>query len=194
MDSNSGTRGIGAADAAALEELVADGDPVASVLSGDPVLSVVEQVRADLARRRARGELPDFPAGELERHFDGVVEAVDAGLVAETRVDTSGLAEAAALPAWAPVPTGSPIKRIAVLLIRFPARVLGLFVRRQVSEFSEQSASVITQVADRQNRISMFLARTHLDRVRSLELRVAQLEQELIRLRDGEPDASSPED
>ncbi len=182
-----GPRDGDAAEAAALEALLRDGDPVASALSADPVLGVVEQVRADLAARRERGELPTLPPDELVSHFDGVVEAVDAGLVEQPPLDVDDLVAAAELPAWRPVPTGGPLKRIAVVAIRFPARVLGLIVRRQVGDFALRSAEVSARIADRQTRTSRFLARAHLERIRSLEYRVAQLEDELARLRDGAP-------
>ncbi|MBU6214973.1 MAG: hypothetical protein KGR17_00065 [Acidobacteria bacterium] len=175
------------AEAQALEALLGSGDPVASALSADPVLGVVDRVRADLAARRARGELPSLPADELVSHFEGVVEAVDAGLVEQPPLEVDELTAAAALPAWRPVPTGGPLKRIAVVLIQLPARVIGLLVRRQVGEFATRTAEVAAQIADRQTRISRFLARAHLERIRSLEYRVAQLEDELRRARDGEP-------
>jgi hypothetical protein len=67
---------------------------------------------------------------------------------------------------------------------------VGLFVRRQVGDFSTRAAAAIEQLADRQQRMSAFLARAHLDRIRTLEYRVAQLEREVTRLRDGAPDPS----
>ena len=175
------------AEAEALEALLGSDDPVASILSADPVLGVVDRVRADLAARRARGELPSLPADELVSHFEGVVEAVDAGLVEQPPLEVDALVEAAALPAWRPVPTGGPLKRIAVVLIQLPARVIGLLVRRQVGDFATRTAEVAAQIADRQTRTSRFLARAHLERIRSLEYRVARLEDEVRRLRDGEP-------
>jgi hypothetical protein len=179
-------RSDGAADPAearALEALLGSGEPVASALTADPVLGVVDRVRADLAARRARGELPALPADELVSHF----EAVDAGLVEQPPLEVDELTAAAALPAWRPVPTGGPLKRIAVVLIQLPARVVGLLVRRQVGDFAARTAEVAAQIADRQTRTSRFLARAHLERIRSLEYRVAQLEDELRRVRDGDP-------
>ena len=186
-----------AQDAAVLQRLLDGGsgsddvDPVSAAVSSDAVLGVVERVRADLRRRRERGELPDLPAGELTSQFDGVVEAVDAGLVEQPPFDVPGLLGDAELPAWRPVPTGGPLKRLAVLAVRFPARVIGVFVRRQVEPFTARSAEISAQLADRQTRISRFLVRAHLERIRSLESRVARLEEEVRRLRNGEPGTSA---
>lgn len=193
MESAQSTPPTRAQDAAVLQRLL-DGqsvgeplDPVQAAISGDPVTDVVERVRADLLRRRARGELPELPPDELRSHFDGVVEAVDAGLVEQPPLEVDELVAAAALPAWRPVPTGGPLKRVAVVLLQLPSRVLGLIIRRQVGPYAERSAQLSAQVADRQTRISRFLVRAHLDRIRSLEYRVARLEEELRRVRDGEP-------
>ena len=196
MESAQSTPPTRAQDAAVLQRLL-DGtaqdavDPVEAAISDDPVTSVVDRVRADLLRRRARGELPELPPEELTSHFDGVVEAVDAGLVEQPPLEVDELRSAMALPAWRPVPTGGPLKRFAVLLIQFPSRVVGLIVRRQVGPFAERSAEISAQIADRQTRTSRFLVRAHLDRIRSLEYRVALLEDEVRRLRDGEPDSSA---
>ncbi len=151
---------------------------------GDPVDAVVERVRAELAERRRRGELPQLPADEVVRQFEGVVEAVDAGLVEEPPLATDGLMEAARLPTWRPHPVGNPVRRVLALLLRFPSRAVGLVVRRQVEDFSHRSGALVQELAQRQNRVTDFLARAHLDRIRSLEYRVAQLEEELVRLRD----------
>jgi hypothetical protein len=150
---------------------------------GDVVAAVVERVRADLAARRARGELPSLPDGELGRQFDAVVEATETGLVEELPVHTEGLADAGRLPSWRPAPVGNPVRRVLALLLRFPAKVLGLFVRRQVEEFAFRTTVIVEELAIRQNRIQRFLARAHLDRIRTLEYRVARLEEELVRLR-----------
>lgn len=158
----------------------------------DVVDSVVRRVRADLAARRARGELPELPAGELGRQFDAVVEATDTGLVEEHPVHTEGLADAGRLPSWRPVPTGNPVRQVLALVLRFPARILGLFVRRQVGEFAFRTTIVVEELAIRQNRIQNFLARAHLDRIRGLEYRVAQLEEELVRLRAEAGGAGAP--
>jgi hypothetical protein len=65
-------------------------------------------------------------------------------------------------------------------------------VRRQVGEFSTRTARVVEELAQRQNRLSAFVARTFLDRQRRLEYRVAALERELERLR-GELRAATPD-
>lgn len=149
--------------------------------AGDVVMSVVDEVRRDLAGRRARGEIPSFPAGELDQQFSAVVEAVEAGLVEQAPLDPGGLRHAAQLPTWQPA--GGGARRLVGLLIRPLVRVVGALVRRQVSEFALRATSLIEELANRQNRVLFFLSRAHLDRVRSLEYRVAELERELERLR-----------
>ncbi|MFZ4517529.1 MAG: hypothetical protein ACOYOP_04030 [Microthrixaceae bacterium] len=161
---------------------IAESDPAADV-GGDPVADVVARVRADLAERRRRGELPDLPAGELERQFDAVVEAADAGLVEEPDTDLGPLRAEAALPTWRPVPMGNPVRRVVVIVSGLLARVTGVFVRRQVGGFTQRTTAAIEELTARQQRLTHFLARAHLDRIRTLEYRIAQLEEEVLRLR-----------
>ena len=61
----------------------------------DPVTAAIDEVRADLAARRAAGEIPELPPGELERQFSAVVEAADGLFVDEPPLDASGLAPVA---------------------------------------------------------------------------------------------------
>lgn len=155
-------------------------------LVGDPVADVVARVRADLAARRRRGELPELPPGEMERQFDAVVEAADAGLVEEPDTDLGPLRAEAALPTWRPVPLGNPVRRLVVVLTGLAARVTGVFVRRQVSGFTHRTTAAIEELVARQQRLTHFLARAHLDRIRTLEYRIAQLEEEVLCLRRGD--------
>jgi hypothetical protein len=148
----------------------------------DPVAAVVEEVRDDLAERRRTGELPDLPADELDRHFSGVVEAVDGALAGQPPVSSAGLTEAAALTTWRP---GGGLRNRAVgVLLRPLSRLVGAVVRRQVGAFTVRAADVVTELVDRQNRMQRFLARAHLDRLRSAEYRIARLEREVESLRD----------
>ncbi len=146
--------------------------------TGDIVHDVIADVRDELAERRRTGDLPDLPVGELDRQFDGVVEAVDGALVELDPIGSAGLVEAAALETWRPA-TGGAESRILALVLWPLSRLLGALVRNQVGGFSRRIAEVVNEVVDRQNRMQRFLARAHLDRVRGLEYRVAALEREL---------------
>lgn len=154
---------------------------VAPPEGGDMVAGVVDEVRRDLAERRRTGELPDLPPGELNRHFDGVVEAVDGAVVERGPIGSAGLAEAAVLESWRP---GSGLRSRVIGLVLWPlSRVFGALIRRQVGPFSQRTAEIVNEMVDRQNRMQRFLARAHLDRLRGVEYRVAELERELDALR-----------
>lgn len=152
---------------------------------GDVVHEVVAGVRADLAARRADGSLPHLPEGELDRQFSAVVEAVDAGLVEEPPVDATGLRDLAVLETWRPTTPGLK-GRLTRPVAHLLSRVVGALVRRQVDAFSSRTAAVVEQLAERQNRLARFLARAHLDRIRSLEYRVAELERRIEDLQRGD--------
>lgn len=137
----------------------------------DPVRTAVEEVRTELAARRAAGRLPHLAVDELDRQFSAVVEAVDAGLVEEEELDTSDLAALAVLETWRPARPG--------FVAHLVSRVVGAIVRRQVSAFSMRTQELLAQLATRQHRATSFLVRAHLDRIRSLEARVAELERRL---------------
>jgi hypothetical protein len=144
----------------------------------DQILDTVEQVRADLARLRAQGQLPHLPDGELDRQFSGVVEAVDAGLVDEPPLVAAELHGLAALDTWRP--SGGGIRaRLTRPVVHLLSRLVGAVVRRQVADFSARTAALVDQLAQRQNRMRTFLVRAHLDRIRGLEYRVAELERRL---------------
>lgn len=150
----------------------------------DPVVAAVDDVREELRRRRERGELPELPPGELERQFSGVVEAVEGGLVELPPIDPGDLTGPAVLETWRPFRGRAGLlgRSLGVLVSPF-ARVIGVFVRRQVGEFTTRTAVVVEELAARQNRTSAFLSRAFLDRQRRLEYRCAQLELEVERLR-----------
>ena len=148
----------------------------------DEVAEILDRSRADLEARRASGEMPTLPSGSLDRHFEGVVEAVDAGLVDQPPLSASGPVSTAGLPSWRP--SGSRLRRRLLGALLMPVtRSVGALVRRQVSPFTTHVAEVLDQVVERQNRIRHFLTRAHLERVASLEARVVELEHELTRLR-----------
>lgn len=149
---------------------------------------VVAEVRNELAERRRTGEIPHIPEGELSRHFDGVVEAVDGAVVEMAPIGTAGLAEAALLETWRPA--RGIRSRVLALVLAPLSRILGAVVRRQVSGFSERTTEILNEVVDRQNRMQRFLARAHLDRVRGLEYRVAELERELRATRHASDDGA----
>jgi hypothetical protein len=158
----------------------------------DAIDGVVADVRRDLAERRARGELPAMPADELDRQFSAVVEAVEAGIIEEPPLDPGDLTGPAVLETWRPAERlGGPAGRIVGMLLSPVTRIVGLFVRRQVGEFSARTATVVEELAARQNRILFFLSRTHLDRQRRLEYRVAELEREVEQLRAAEQQRST---
>ncbi|MCU1498390.1 MAG: hypothetical protein JWM47_2343 [Acidimicrobiales bacterium] len=146
--------------------------------AGDPVADAVEQVRADLAARRASGAVPHLPVGELDRQFEAVIEAVDAGIVEEPPLALGLLPGAAYLETWRP-PTGGIKGLLFGRLLHLWSRLVGAVVRRQVEPFSQQATQAIGALMHRQNKLQLFLTRAHLDRLRTLEYRVAELEREL---------------
>ena len=152
----------------------------------DPVADAIDDVRADLAARRAAGEIPELPPGELERQFSAVVEAADGLFVDEPPLDASNLAPLAAMATWEPPQNGLRGRTVGRLRW-FWSRAVGTVVRRQVAPWAHRTTHVVEQVVARQNRVIWFLGRVHLDRVRSLEYRVAELEREVERLRAAPP-------
>ena len=156
----------------------------ATTTHDDAVARAVADVRRDLQERRARGELPQLPDDEFASQFAGVVEAVDARLVEEHPVDVGGLGHAATLPVWKPSRT-DPVAKLVGILLRPLLYVTGTFVRLQVARFSQRTAIAVRQLVERQEAMAKFLAGAHLDRIRTLEYRVAQLEEELDALRAG---------
>ena len=152
-------------------------------MNGDMVTDAVAQVREELDARRRAGELPSLPEGELARHFEGVVEAVDAALVEVAPIGVDGLPNAAVLETWR-ARGGIRNRTLGLLLVPF-ARLFGAVIRRQVGPFSQRTSEILIEVVERQNRMQRFLSRAHLDRIRGLEYRVAELEREVRQLRDG---------
>lgn len=150
--------------------------------AGDAVDRILEQVRQDLAAKRASGEIPELPAHELERQFTAIVEAVDAGLVEEPPLDPGSLRATSFLETWRPAGRGMK-RRIARPASHAASRVVGALVRRQVQPFADRATAVIEQLVHRENRTTHFLTKVHLERVRGLEWRIAQLERELELLR-----------
>jgi DNA-binding NtrC family response regulator len=90
------------------------------------------------------------------------------------------------LPVWTPSRT-DPLARVVGILLRPLMYVTGTFVRLQVARFSQRTAVAVRQLVERQEAMSKFLAGAHLDRIRTLEYRVAQLEEELDSMRSGRP-------
>jgi hypothetical protein len=160
-------------------------------LSTDAVDDAVAEVRRDLAERRERGDLPHLPADELDRQFSAVVEAVEAGIVEQPPLVPGDLHGPAVLESWRPMAGRGALGKVVALALSPLTRVIGLFVRRQVGEFSTRTAAAVEELAARQNRILFFLSRTHLDRTRRLEYRVAELERELEQLRSSQLAGSS---
>jgi hypothetical protein len=156
----------------------------------DEVGQAVERVRARLAEMRESGLLPALPEGELDRQFQAVVETVEAGLLAEPPVDPGPLHEAsnfsvARISSASSVPGGSLMHRVVGKAIR--RAVSG--VLEQVGEYAKVTTRAIEELADRQRRMQDLMVGAHLDRLRALEYRVAQLELELSRARDEADDA-----
>jgi len=152
----------------------------------DPVTAAIDEVRADLAARRAAGEIPELPPGELERQFSAVVEAADGLFVDEPPLDASGLAPVADMATWEPPRTGFRGRTVGRLRWLW-SRAVGSIVRHQVAPWAHRTTAVVEQVVARQNHSLSFLGRVHLDRVRSLEYRVAELERDVERLRAAPP-------
>lgn len=163
-----------------------DVDPAAGAVEQDPAADLVEQalaeVREDLAARRASGELPRLPRQAVSSQFAGVVEASSAQVARPSHVDVPGLGAAALLPNWRP-PRGNPVKWLVGTLLRPLYALAGPFVRRQVRDFADRTFQAVRELDDRQQSMAEFMAGAHLDRIRTLEHRVAELEEELDRLR-----------
>lgn len=152
--------------------------------AADAIDAALAEVRAELGTRRARGELPQLPADELNRQFDAVVEAVDAGIVEAPPLATGDLNGPAVLETWRAMGSRpGPLARIVGLALSPITRVIGVIVRRQVGPFSQRTAVVVEELVARQNKLQIFLSRAFLDRQRRLEYRVAQLEREVDALR-----------
>jgi len=147
----------------------------------DQLAAALDEVKAELAARRAAGEIPELRAGELDRQFSAVIETVDGTLLDEPDVDTEGLRPLAELPTYEPGRRG--LVGLLAPLTSFWSRLVGAIVRRQVAPFAQRSTTIVEQLAERQRRALSFLGRVHLDRVRVLEYRVAELEREVERLR-----------
>ncbi len=149
----------------------------------DPVVAVVEQVRRDLAARRASGAVPPVPPGELEQHFSAVAEAADSGFVDDPPLHPGDLGALARNATWRPGAGSGPIKRALGRLLRPLTDLVEQMVRSQVAPFVERTTQLVETITERQNRLVRFLMGAHLDRLRGLEQRVAVLEQEIERLR-----------
>jgi hypothetical protein len=149
----------------------------------DIVAETVDRVRAELAERRARGELPRFPPEEMRRHFDAVVEAYEGALLQIPRVESDDRdgerTPAGMAPGRSPVPGVSAARKMFNKAIRRLVRLLASPAR----EFTDGLVKRVDHIAERQDRMRRFLLVAHLDRVRQLEYRVAQLELELERAR-----------
>lgn len=148
----------------------------------DPVAAALDEVKADLAARRAAGELPELREGDLDRQFSAVVETLDGTLLDQPAIDLSAMGHQAHLATFEPG-AGGLVGRLLRPLKAFWSRAVGYVVRRQVGPYAQRSTDVVSQIADRQQRMLTFLGRVHLDRVRSLEYRVAELEREVQQLR-----------
>jgi hypothetical protein len=172
-----------------VSEAAAEPDPAAEPQrapdrAADLVAEAVARVEAELAARRERGELPDFPPHEMRRHFDAVVEAYEGALLELPAVDIDGIRGARVISGIIPnesrVPGGSSMHRVVAKVVSRQVRGLA----EQMRSFGNDVALRIEDIADRQDRMRRFLLVAHLDRVRQLEYRVAQLELELERARE----------
>lgn len=152
-------------------------------VSGDVVAEEIEKVRARLAAMRDRGEIPDFPADELARQFHGVVEGVEAGLLAEAPVDVEAVRQHAQFPPS--TAAGARTRLVRALLRRLGSEVLG-----PLNAYAAADVTALEALVDRQQRLGELVLHVQLERIRQLEFRVAQLELELERL-GGEPPAPS---
>ena len=152
-------------------------------VSGDVVAEEIEKVRARLAAMRDRGEIPDFPEDELARQFHGVVESVEAGLLAEAPVDVEAVRQHAQFPPS--TATGARARVVGAVLRRLGAQVLG-----PLNAYAAADVTALEALVDRQQRLGELVLHVQLERIRQLEFRVAQLELELDRL-GGEPPAPS---
>jgi len=147
----------------------------------DEVARAVAEVAADLAARRSRGELPRLPKDEMVSHFTGVVESVNARILEEPPLDLEGLRRAGELPPWSPTRTDTLGRLLSLLLKPFLA-VTGWLVRKQSIEFNRRTVTAVVHLSERTDAAAAFLVEAHLDRLRTLEYRVAELEEELDRL------------
>ena len=150
----------------------------------DLVAKAIQEVTAELAEKRASGELPEFPEGELSNHFTGVIEATEAGIVQQPPLDLSILNDVAQLETYiTPAKSGGPMARVRNKITHRLSLFVGHAVHNQVGPFSRLTAGLLHQISAREQKTNTFLVKAHLDRVRSLEYRIAQLERELDQLR-----------
>ena len=156
--------------------------------TSDVVADAVARVREDIEARRARGELPEFTPHEMRRHFDAVVEAYEGMLVEVPPLEFDSIREGRTLtgvvPSTSNVPGGSALHKVV-------AKVVGRQIQGMAQQMRNFGSDLVDRMQDldaRQERMRKFLLVAHLDRVRQLEYRVAQLELELERTRSRDAD------
>jgi hypothetical protein len=150
----------------------------------DIVVQAIARVRSRLDDMRRSGQLPEFPPGELERQFLGVVESVESQLASQGPVDLDRLWQTALLsPDRIEFSSSLPGGRAIHRAVSIAGRRMTTGIHNQVGDFTRASANAIEELAGRQRQMQEFLLRVHLDRLRALEYRVAELELEVSRLR-----------
>lgn len=147
----------------------------------DLVGASVARVEERIARLRVDGALPNLPAGEVARQFQGVAEAVEAQVVEAGHVDVQPVVRSSDYLTGGAGSTGSRARRIVVRLM---SKWTVLAVPR-LPNFARATTLAIEQLADRQQHIQNLVVEVQLDRLRALENRCAQLELEIERLRAG---------
>ena len=149
----------------------------------DPVADAIDEVRADLAARRAAGEIPELPPGELERQFSAVVEAADGllrGRAAPRRQRPGAPRRDGDMGTAADRAPRTDRRSTAAGSGRAPSAP-SCDARSRRGRTARPTSS--SRSSPGRTACSAFLGRVHLDRVRSLEYRVAELEREVERLR-----------
>lgn len=158
-------------------------EPTAEEMN-DAVAAAVARVESQLEDLRSKGKLPRLPKGELDRQFQGVVESVEAQVVAAPRVDVQAVVRSSDyLSGGRPgVTSGSVPRRIVVKAVSSWLKL----VLPRLGRFAGATAEAVERLADRQDHIQELVVSTQLDRIRSLEYRCGQLELEVERLHGSE--------
>lgn len=141
----------------------------------DRVDQILDEVRRDIAERQAAGDLPRLPPEELQQQFDAIVEVTSADLETDDPELLDTVSALSALPSWSPKAT-SPLRWLIYAVTAPLRRIISRLVRNQLSPFTTQTAALLRELSGRQQKQGRFLRDAHLDRLRSLEARVADLE------------------
>ena len=91
----------------------------------DQLVVALDEVKAELAARRAAGEIPEVRAGELERQFSAVIETVEGTFVDQPEIDIAGLHPLADMATFVPGRGQGLVARVLAPLLAFWSRAVG---------------------------------------------------------------------